>query len=192
MPWCETGVGKTTFLKALSGLHAPISGEIYFDGKAVDTTSIEWRRQVASVTQHAVFLNRTLRENMKYGLPHNNTITDEEIFAALEKVRMKASIMALPNGLDSIIVGNGSEFSGGQRQRLQIARLLLNNAHIVLLDECTSALDPDTTKITVDMLAEFLVGKTMIMITHDSGTLRLAKYVMEMLPNGVLSPISQL
>ncbi|CAB9500510.1 Sublancin-168-processing and transport ATP-binding protein sunT [Seminavis robusta] len=179
----ETGVGKSTFLKALSGLHEPLSGEIYFDSKAVDPTSIEWRRQVAVVTQHAVFLNRSLRENMVYGL--EDKVTDEQIYDALDKVKMKERIMTLPNGLDTIIVGNGAHFSGGQRQRLQIARLLLTNAPLVLLDECTSALDPDTTTLVMDLLQEFLVGKTMIMITHDVSNLILAQHVMEMKPGGV-------
>ncbi|CAB9500515.1 Sublancin-168-processing and transport ATP-binding protein sunT [Seminavis robusta] len=179
----ETGVGKSTFLKALSGLHEPLSGEIYFDSKAVDPTSIEWRRQVAVVTQHAVFLSRSLRENMIYGL--EDKVTDEQIYDALDKVKMKERIMTLPKGLDTIIVGNGSHFSGGQRQRLQIARLLLTNAPLVLLDECTSALDPDTTTLVMDLLQEFLVGKTMIMITHDVSNLILAQHVMEMKPGGV-------
>lgn len=185
----ETGVGKSTLFKAISGLHEPLSGNIYFDGDAVDPTSVYWREKVAVVGQHAVFLNRSLRENLCYGLPVADTPTDDQIWEALDKVKMRSRIQSMPEGLDLVMEDNGSQFSGGQRQRLQIARLLLSSCPLVLLDECTSALDPDTTQEVLEVLRQHMVGKTMIMITHDVNTLFLAKHVLEMKPGGYVERV---
>ena len=166
-----------------------MDGQISVSGKPVDTTSRFWREQVAIVSQNSVFLNRTLRENLCYGISDKD---DDDILKALAKVNMKERVMLLPQGLDTVLRENGNEFSGGQRQRLQIDRLLLSSFPLVLLDECTSALDPGTTETVLSVLKSFLVGKTLIMVTHDVQTLVLAQTILEMRSDGAIVDVTRL
>jgi len=134
------------------------------------------------VSQNAVLLNRTMRENLCYGT--NDEITDESIMEVLERVNMKERVLELPNGLDTLINQNGQEFSGGQLQRLQIARLLLSTSSVILLDEPTSAMDSMTTDKILNVLKEFLVDKTLIMVTHDVQPLMLTDTILNMKSGG--------
>lgn len=173
----ETGAGKSTLFKVIAGLIPMVEGRFSVGGIDVDTTSRSWRRQLGVVSQDTVLLNRTLRENLSYGL---TDITDDEIHAALEKVNLRKLIDTFPEGLDMELRYNGNEFSGGQQQRMQIARLLLKDSPVILLDEMTSALDPQTTMEVLDVLKEFIAGKTLVMVTHDTYTLTLVNHILHM------------
>jgi len=144
---------------------------------------------VGIVNQTSLLLNRSLRENLCYGIGHRS---DQEIFQALDKVNMKSRVLMLPQGLDTPIRDNGNEFSGGQRQRLQIARLLLTSCPVVLLDEFTSALDSETTTDILRVMKPFLVGKTLIMISHDVQTLCLANRILEMKIGGLVEDVTSI
>lgn len=148
-------------------------------GTPIHPTSSSWRRQVAVVSQESLLFNRSLRENIAYG-ENMNSVKDGDIMRVLEKVNLTETVMALPDGLDTVVRENGNEFSGGQRQRLQIARLLLSSCPIIVLDEMTSALDRKTTEDVIRELKSFVVGKTLIMITHDIQTLTLTDNVLDM------------
>ena len=115
---------------------------------------------------------------MTYGLSHY--LPDGIILDALDKVNLKEMILLLPQGLETMIRENGNELSGGEKQRIQIARLFLRSSPILLLDEFTSALDPKTTKDVIREIKAFAVGKTLIMITHDVQTLELVENVFDM------------
>jgi len=188
----ETGCGKSTIIKGLAGLLKPIEGTISVGGKKVDMTSIQWRRDhIGVVSQESIMFNRSLRENITYGLYGDlggGSLGDAILLEALDKVNMKQFVLEqLPNGLDTVINNNGNEFSGGQRQRLQICRLLLRNRPFVLLDECTLALDRATTQDILEVLKDFLAdgqGKTLIMITHDIQTLDIARHTLNMRAGG--------
>jgi len=187
----ETGAGKSTIFKGLAGLLKPTKGKIFVAGETVDTTSLEWRRNVGVVMQESMLFNRSLRENLTYGLDENNLPYDDVIIRTLEKVKMRQTFLEkLPNGLDTIIQDHGNEFSGGQRQRLQIARLLLRNKRIVLLDEFTSALDAATMQDILSILKEFVEEKTLVMITHDVQTLELANHHWNLQVGGKLEKLS--
>uniref|UniRef100_A0A7S2Y2X7 ABC transporter domain-containing protein n=1 Tax=Entomoneis paludosa TaxID=265537 RepID=A0A7S2Y2X7_9STRA len=176
----ETGAGKSTVLKVLAGLLPPLQGTILLAGQPLPTTSLLWRQQIGVVSQNSLFLNRSLRENLCYGPV--SPVEDKVIWQALEKVNLKTRVQELPQGLDTRLLDNGLEFSGGQRQRLQIARLLLSgvSSQVILLDEPTSALDSLTTDQILVVLQEFLVEKTLIMVTHDVQPLILADTVFQM------------
>ena len=186
----ETGCGKSTIFKGLAGLLKPIKGVISVDGKTVDLTSTKWRRNfIGVVQQESILFNRSLRENLTYGIDDElevGSLRDSILFEALEKVNMKQTVEQMPNGLDTMINCNGGEFSGGQRQRLQICRLLLRNRPVVLLDECTSALDRSTMQDILRVLNVFLADekKTLIMITHDIQTLGIARHILNMSAGG--------
>jgi len=126
-------------------------------------------------------MNRSLRENLCYGIDERS---DEEIFDALNKVNLKAWVETLQQGLDTMVRFNGNEFSGGQKQHLQIARLFLTSRPMVLLDEFTYALVLDTTDDILHMMESFLVGKTLIMISHDIQTLCLARKILKVKVGG--------
>lgn len=179
----ETGAGKSTLLKTIAGLMEPLDGKVLVSGDIIDTTSSVWREQVALVNQDTVLFNRSLRENLMYGISHY--VPDGVILEALDKVNLKEMILSLPQGLETLIRENGNELSGGEKQRIQIARLFLRSCPILLLDEFTSALDPKTTKDIIKEMKSFAVGKTLIMITHDVQTLELVDNVFDMKKDSV-------
>lgn len=183
----ETGAGKSTIFRGLAGLMRPTAGHIKVAGERIDMTHRSWRSQMGVVSQDSVLLNRSLRDNLTYGI--NKECTDVDIFEALEAVNMKDRVLAMPDVLDTVIRENGNELSGGQRQRIQIARLLLRDCDIVLLDECTSALDKETTEEILEILKKFLVGRTLIMITHDLETLVLAEKTLKVKVGGHIEVI---
>ena len=130
----------------------------------MDTTSLQWRQEnIGVVSQESILFNRSLRENLTYGF--NDDLEgcvpdDDALLDALDKVNMKRIVLdQFPNGLDTMICSNGGEFSGGQRQCLQICRLLLQNRPLVLLDEFTSALDAATTQDILNLLRDFLLER---------------------------------
>lgn len=186
----ETGCGKSTIFKGLAGLLKPIEGIIRVDGEKIDTSSIQWRQDyIGVVQQESILFNRSLRENLAYGLDDDlerGVLDDMTILDALAKVNMKQIVLEMPKGLDTVIIRNGDELSGGQRQRLQICRLLLRNRPLVLLDECTSALDRVTMQDILGVLNVFLTDKdkTLIMITHDIQTLDIVQHVFNMTAGG--------
>mmetsp|Transcript_27381 Transcript_27381/g.31657 ORF Transcript_27381/g.31657 Transcript_27381/m.31657 type:complete len:674 (-) Transcript_27381:183-2204(-) len=177
----ESGAGKSTLLKAVAGLLPLSKGRFSVDGIETGNTSRMWRKQIGMVSQDTVLFNRTLRENLAYGL---TGITDEEIYGVLDKVNLKKVFDDLPEGLDMKVEQNGNEFSGGQLQRIQIGRLLLKNSPVILLDEMTSALDQDTKMVILDVLKDFLKGKTLLMVTHDVQALALANQIISMQLDG--------
>jgi ABC-type multidrug transport system fused ATPase/permease subunit len=183
----ESGAGKSTLLKALMGLIPTTGGSVSLSGKTVHTTSRSWRKQVAAVSQDSVLFNRTLRENLTYGLERG--VTDSEIIAVLHKLNLADKLESLPQGLDTMITQNGGEFSGGQKQRLQIGRLLLSSKPIIVLDEVTSALDAQNTRDVISILHDFCVNKTLISVTHDIQTLSLVDTTIELRRGGEMDMV---
>lgn len=169
-----SGGGKSTFVRALLGLYPHVSGAIRFGGVPADRIGWETvRRHVATVLQTPAMFNDTVRANLTLGEP----CPDEALWRALESAELRDEIERLPYGLDTQIGRQGIRFSGGQRQRLAIARLLLADPRIVILDEATSALDTETERRLQERLASFLAGRTTLLIAHRLSTLRLADRV---------------
>ncbi len=167
-----TGAGKSTVLNLLTRFYEPTSGRILVDGVPLDGLSKEWLRdQLGYVTQESFLFNTTLRENLLFA---KHDATDEEIWAALEAANAAYFIRASPDGLGTIAGERGSRFSGGEKQRLSIARALLKNPPLLLLDEATSALDNRTERLVQEALENLRSDRTCFVIAHRLSTVQKA------------------
>jgi ATP-binding cassette subfamily B protein len=167
-----TGAGKSTILNLLTRFYEPTSGRILIDEKPLDGLAKEWLRdQLGYVTQESFLFNTTLRENL---LLAKQDATDEEIWAALEAANAAFFVRASADGLDTIAGERGSRFSGGEKQRLSIARALLKNPPLLLLDEATSALDNHTERLVQQALENLRSDRTCFVIAHRLSTVQKA------------------
>jgi subfamily B ATP-binding cassette protein MsbA len=164
-----SGSGKSTLVSLLLRLYNVKSGEILIDGVNVNKYSLASVRKVFALVSQDIFLfNDTVRENMTTGDVH----TDEEIHHALEISYAKDFVRDLPQGLETIIGDRGMRLSGGQSQRLTIARAFLKNREVLLFDEATSALDNESEKIVQQALERVAGHKTVIAVAHRLSTLK--------------------
>ncbi|MES2922507.1 MAG: ABC transporter ATP-binding protein [Verrucomicrobiota bacterium] len=167
-----TGAGKSTVLNLLTRFYEPTSGRILVDDIPLDRLSKEWLRdQLGYVTQESFLFNTTVRENLQLA---KQDATDEEIWTALEAANAAFFIRASPDGLDTIAGERGSRFSGGEKQRLSIARALLKNPPLLLLDEATSALDNHTERLVQEALENLRSDRTCFVIAHRLSTVQKA------------------
>lgn len=159
-----TGAGKTTLVNMLPRFYDPAAGAVKIDGRNIQEYSLPaLRGSLALVSQETALFNGTVRDNISLG---KLGATDDEVVAAAKAACIHEFIMTLPSGYDTVVGERGSRFSGGQRQRLAIARALLKDAPILILDEATSALDAETEHEILEELAAVTQGKTVISITH--------------------------
>jgi ATP-binding cassette subfamily B protein len=159
-----SGSGKSTMLSLLQRFYDPDSGAVLFDGIDLRHASQpSLRAQIAVVFQESFLFNTTIRANIALGRPD---ATDEEIVAAAKAAEIHDFIVSLPEGYKTIAGERGSRFSGGQRQRMAIARAVLKNPAILVLDEATSALDASSEHAINATLAQIARGRTMISVTH--------------------------
>lgn len=170
-----TGAGKSTLLNLLTRFYETDSGSILFDGHAIETLSKEWLRDhTGYVTQESFLFNTTLRDNLRLAEPE---ATDAELWAALESANAAKFVRELPNQLDTIAGERGMRFSGGEKQRLSIARALLKNPPLLLLDEATSALDNETERLVQQALETLRSDRTSFVIAHRLSTVRSADLI---------------
>ncbi|MCO1594856.1 ABC transporter ATP-binding protein/permease [Micromonospora sp. RHAY321] len=166
----ETGSGKSTLAGLVSRLHDPTAGRVTVDGVDLrDLRLADLAAIVGVVSQETYLLHTTVRENLRYARPG---ATDAEIENAARAAHIHDLIAALPDGYDTMVGSRGHRFSGGEKQRLAIARTLLRDPRILVLDEATSALDTETERAVqraFDVLAE---GRTTITIAHRLSTVR--------------------
>lgn len=160
----DSGCGKGTILKILAGLYEPDSGTAVIAGEHFPE---KIRKQVALVMQNNGLFPLSIRDNITCG----HTISDEIVWAACQNASLTKWIESLPNGLDTNVGERGNQVSGGQAQRIQIARALCKDAPVILLDEPVSALDPDTGQSVLDALYKLTDGRTVIHVTHHKETL---------------------
>jgi len=169
-----SGAGKSTLVSVLLGLYPIESGDILFDRIPVE--QIGWdavRENVATVLQSPALFNDTVRENVAMG----REFSDEQVWHALDIAQLKQTVHAMPEQLDTLVGRFGLKLSGGQRQRLAVARMVLIDPSIVILDEATSALDSETEMLLHEALAEYLEGRTTIIIAHRLSAVRQADRV---------------
>ncbi len=169
-----SGGGKSTLVQVLLGLYPPLFGEIKFDHVPVSHIGMEVvREHVACVLQHPALFNDSVRMNLTLG----RDVPDAALWRVLEVAQIKNVVEAMPRGLDSLIGVDGIRLSGGQRQRIAIARMALTNPQVVILDEATSALDAETEAKLHMALADFLKGRTMIIVAHRLSAVKQADTV---------------
>lgn len=165
-----SGGGKSTFINLIPRFYDVTSGRIAIDDVDIrNVTLASLRSRIAMVTQDAILFNESIRDNIAYG---NSDATWEDIVAASKAAYAYRFIMSLPDGFDTRIGELGSRLSGGEKQRLCIARALLKDAPILLLDEATSALDTEAEKVVQDALENLMKGRTTFVIAHRLSTIQ--------------------
>ena len=160
----KTGSGKTTMADLILGLYEPISGDILIDGMPLQEMRKWWAGKVGYVTQAVVLQDSTIRENLTWGL--EKEADEEKLWSCLRAVQMEEFVLKLPDGLDTRTGENGARLSGGQIQRLGIARALYHDPVFLVLDESTSALDHETEAAVLQTLQNIREGRTILLITH--------------------------
>lgn len=165
----SSGGGKSTLIKILLGLLKPSSGEVLIDDLNLNEFTLnDYYDHISYVSQDAPIFDGTLRENIVF----DTTVSDDEIFSILEEVKLKDFVMNLPLKLDTEVGEKGVKISGGEKQRLALARLFFQKSQIVILDEPTSALDSLTEETVTNNMLKRLKGKTIIVIAHRLHTIK--------------------
>lgn len=171
----ESGAGKTTIADLVIGLVRPEAGEILIDGvKLGDLDLREWRRRVGYVPQETFLFHDSVYENITFGDPN---LSEKDVEAALANAGAAEFVSALPLGLHSRVGERGGLLSGGQRQRIAIARALVRRPKLLILDEATTALDPETEASICRTVAELRGKITVIAISHQRALIDLADRV---------------
>ncbi|MER1956556.1 MAG: ABC transporter ATP-binding protein [Solibacillus sp.] len=171
----QTGAGKTTIMQLLTGLYEKTEGRILFDGVPIEEISkAHLREQMAFVLQDPFLFEMTIRDNIRYG---KLDATDEEIVDAAKKANAHSFIEKLPDGYDTVISGDGSQISQGQKQLLSIARAFVANPKILLLDEATSSIDTVTELHIQAALEKLMQNRTSFIIAHRLNTVAKVDYV---------------
>lgn len=164
-----SGSGKSTIAALLPRLYDPTGGAITLDGRDLRDVKLQSLRDlIGAVPQDVTLFHGTVRDNISYGSPD---ATLDDIVRAARRANADAFIRALPGGYDAPIGEGGIGFSGGQRQRLAIARALLRDPKLLILDEATSALDAESESLVQDALAELMKGRTTLIIAHRFSTI---------------------
>jgi ABC-type multidrug transport system fused ATPase/permease subunit len=159
-----SGAGKTTVTNLLLRFLDPDGGRVTLAGRDLrDYRAEDVRRRFALAGQDAHLFDSTIRANLLLAKPG---ASDDELRAALERARLTDWIESLPAGLDTVVGEEGARMSGGQRQRLVLARALLADAPVLLLDEPTAHLDPGTAERLMDDVLDATEGRTVLLITH--------------------------
>jgi ATP-binding cassette, subfamily B, bacterial len=172
----ETGSGKTTMAYLVARLYDPERGRVTIDGVDVADASLEsLASAVGLVSQETYLFHASIRENLRFACPD---ATDPEIEGAARAAQIHELIASLPEGYDTMVGERGYRFSGGEKQRIAIARTVLRNPPVLVLDEATSALDNETERALQGALDELARGRTTIAIAHRLSTVRDADQIL--------------
>lgn len=179
-----TGAGKTTIVSLISRFYDIDSGKILIDGTDIRDVTLDSLRNSVGVMMQDTFLFRgEIIENIRFSKPE---ATDEECIEAAKKVFAHDFIMKKPSGYHTVISSQGTELSGGERQLLSFARLILKDPDIIILDEATSNIDTETEKLIQKMFSTVLKGKTSFVIAHRLSTIKNADRILYVDDNGIL------
>ena len=171
-----SGAGKTTLTYLIPRLYDPDEGRVTIDGHDVKQIALEsLGRIVGVVTQETYLVHDTIRENLRYG---RADATDEELIEAAKAAAIHDHIAGLPEGYDTVVGERGYKMSGGEKQRIAIARAILKNPRLLILDEATSALDTQSERLIQDALARLAVGRTTFAIAHRLSTILAADQIL--------------
>ena len=176
-----SGCGKSTLASLIMRFVDADSGDIYIEGKHYNSMPVqELRKKIILVPQSVYLFTGTIRENLYIANEH---ATDERLYEVLEQVKLKDFVDSLENGLDSFVGDSGSRLSGGQKQKIGIARALLSDAPYIIFDEATSAVDSESEQEIWKCIEELSNTKTLIIISHRLSTIRNSD-IIYMLKNG--------
>jgi ATP-binding cassette subfamily B protein len=171
-----TGSGKSTLVNLLAAFYEANSGRIAIDGQDISAVSLQsLRAQISVVSQEAFLFNGTVRENILYGNP---AATEEQLLAASRAANGHDFIVHLPQGYDSHVGERGVKLSVGEKQRISIARALLKNTPILVLDEATASVDTATEKLIQEALEHLMANRTSFVIAHRLSTIRKADQIL--------------
>jgi ATP-binding cassette subfamily C protein len=166
----ESGRGKTTLIDIIAGLQAPDEGTVSVDGRSLDEGFLPaWKNSIGYLPQDPFFIDGTLRENLVWD--SNPGVSDSEILKVLDSVNASYLLKRFRKGLDEHIVNYQFNFSGGECQRLALARVMLRNPDMLLLDEATSSLDSENEKQVMDAIMQLKDQVTVIFVTHRASLL---------------------
>lgn len=171
-----SGSGKTTVCSLLARFYDPQSGSITMGGHDLkEFTCDSLLSNISMVFQNVYLFNDTVRANICFGKPD---ATEEEMIAAAKKARCHDFILSLPDGYDTVIGEGGGTLSGGEKQRISIARAILKDAPVIILDEATASIDPENEHLIQSAISELTKGKTIITIAHRLATIKQADQIL--------------
>lgn len=174
-----SGAGKSTLADIILGLYIPQKGRIVVDHRMdIQEYRESWAQMVGYVPQRVYLLDDTVRRNIAFGILDEDII-DDRVWSVLEQAQLSEFIRQLPDGLDTTVGEQGVRFSGGQAQRLAIARALYSNPDILVMDEATSALDSETENAVMEAIETLQGQKTMIIIAHRLSTIKKCDHIFE-------------
>ncbi len=179
----KTGCGKSTLLDLIMGLLQPTNGHIKVDGSELSNSNplflSQWRASISNVPQRIYLADSSILQNIAFGVDPTN-INKEKVFIAAKKAQISSFIETLPNGYNTTIGERGVKLSGGQCQRLAIARALYKESNVLIFDEATSALDDSTESSLIDTVYSLSEGLTLLMIAHRITTLKRCDKIYEL------------
>src|SRR5213075_566052 len=171
-----TGAGKSTLVNLLVRFYEFNSGEIYVDGRPIRRYGLRSLREaIGVVTQESFLFNGSIRENLLMGKPQGS---DAELWRAVDAANARGFIERLPAGLESVVGERGVKLSVGEKQRLSIARALLKDPPILILDEATASVDTATERLIQEALERLMAGRTTFVIAHRLSTIRKADQIL--------------
>jgi ABC-type multidrug transport system fused ATPase/permease subunit len=166
----KSGVGKTTLVNLLLAFHRPRNGKILINGIDISNVALKsLRKEVGLVSQDPFLWSASIAENIRFGKPN---ASDEEIIQAADLACAKEFIERLPQRYETIVGERGIKLSAGQRQRITLARAILRNPQVLILDEATSQIDSDSERLVLSTLKSVAINRTLIIIGHRLATIR--------------------
>ena len=181
----ETGSGKSTLCNLLLGLYKPISGQILSDDENIFKNPRSYQNLIGYVPQNIFLLDDTIKNNIAFGIDEKD-ISEKNIIETIKYSSLENFVSKLPNKINQIVGERGVKISGGEKQRIGIARALYRNPKLLVLDEPTSALDRDTEKKIINEIESFKNDKTVFLITHKMENLKNADHIFKIENNKLL------
>ena len=180
----HSGAGKSTILNLIPRFYEPLEGEIKIDNELISQFSLKsLRKNISLVSQDTTLFDDTIKNNIRYS---NLNASDEEIEEASRLSNCDEFIKTMPNGYNTLIGENGVRLSGGEKQRLSIARAMLKKSKIILLDEATSSLDADSEEKVQNAIFNLTKNRTTLVIAHRLSTINKADKIILMKDGNVL------
>lgn len=180
-----SGKGKSTLIDIILGLIYPDAGNLKIDGMILNKKNIRsWREKIGYVSQNVVIFDGTIKDNIKFGF-RNQTLEDSEIWRALEIVNLHKFVKSLPDQLNTYIGERGSLLSGGQISRVGLARAIIGNYELIILDETFSSLDEINISIISKNLIKYFSYKTMIIISHSNSHFKICNKIFDIENNRI-------